>query len=96
MGALIYMIFGLIISTVGLRFLFRLFGANPSSGFVSLVYSLSTPLVTPFAGIFGQDTMVDSAVVSGVFEWASLIALIVYGLIAAILSQIGSGVGRRI
>ena len=96
MGAIIYMIFGLIVALVGLRFLFRLLGANPGNGFVSLIYGLSGPLVAPFAGIFGQDTVVDSVGVAGVFEWASVIALVVYGLIAAVASRAFGGVGRRV
>lgn len=95
MGAIIYLIFGLIVATVGLRFLFRLFGANPTNGFVSLINGLSAPLVAPFAGIFGQDVAVDSVALAGVFEWASLVGLVVYGLIAVVVSRATTGVGRR-
>lgn len=94
MGGIIYAIFGFIVVTVVLRFVFRLFGANASNAFVSLVYSLSAPLVTPFAGIFGQDVAVDPAI-GGVFEWASLLAIVVYGLIAAVVSRLVGGVRHR-
>lgn len=94
MASIIYAIFGFILITVILRFVFRLFGANASNPFVSLVYSLSAPLVAPFAGIFGMELAITPAV-GGVFEWASLIAIIVYGLIAAVLSRMASGIGHR-
>ena len=95
MGALISAFFGLITITVGLRFIFRLFGANPSTPFVSLVYNISAPLVAPFAGIFGQNTTIDPAI-GAVFEWTSLIALVVYALIAAVISRATAGYGHRI
>lgn len=80
----IYVIGGFIEILIGLRFLFRLLGANPANPFVGWVYDWSSPLVAPFAGIFGQSSAVISGagvVVASVFDWTALIALIVYGLI---------------
>jgi len=56
---------------------FKAIGANPSSGFVSLIYSITDVMVVPFQGIIGS-------VISGnsVIEWASVIAGIVFALIA--------------
>ncbi len=97
MGGIIYFIFGLLVFIVAVRFVFRLLGANPSNGFVATIYSLSAPLVAPFAGIFGQPTGIDEALAGGVFEWASLIAIVVYGLIAAVVSRAaGSARHRRV
>jgi len=76
---------GLIELVLVLRFVFRLLGANPANGFVSWIYGVSHPLVTPFVGIFGQPVIPSGVVVRGVFEWASILALIVYGLIASVL-----------
>lgn len=90
MGSIIYFILGLIVFLVLFRFIFRLFGANPSNAFVALVYNLSAPLVAPFAGIFGQSTTIDTTVTAGVFEWASLVALAVYTLIAALVGRASS------
>lgn len=83
-GGIISLIFSIIIAIVALRFVFRLLGANADNGFVSWIYSISQPLVSPFFGIFGQD----ASVLSGRFEYESLIALIVYGVIGSILSGI--------
>lgn len=87
-AGLISAIFGFIEILVGLRFLFRLIGANPNSPFVHWIYSWSAPFVAPFAGIFGQNATVatgSGVVVQSVFDWTALIALVVYGLVAAVL-----------
>ena len=91
---LVYGLGGFIEALVGLRFLFRLLGANPDSGFVTWIYSWSTPIVTPFAGIFGQDaTLTGQGVVTeSVFDWSALVALLVIGVIVAL---IGRASGRR-
>ena len=48
----IWFLAGLIDVLVGLRFLLKLFGASAASPFVTLLYSITAPLVAPFAGIF--------------------------------------------
>lgn len=65
------------LSLIALRFLFELFGANPNAAFVNFVYSLSAPLVSPFRGIFNRPTIEGA----GVVDWASLLAILVYGII---------------
>lgn len=88
LAGVIYLIGGLIEVLIGLRFIFLLLGANPSSMFVQWVYHWSSPFVAPFAGIFGQSTTVNGAgtIVASVFDWTALIALVVYGLVLAMLS----------
>ena len=85
MISLLYVIFTILEFLVGFRFLFRLLGANPANILVAWVYDLSGPLVAPFQGIFGGSAATPGTVVQGTFEWASLVALVVYGLIAAAL-----------
>ena len=88
---LLYMFVGFIEFLVGLRFVFKLLGANPDAAFVSWIYNLSQPLVAPFAGIFGQNVAtVPGMAATGVFEWTALIALLVYGFIAAIIGGLVS------
>ena len=86
---LLYTILGFIETIVALRFGLRLLGANPSSPFVNWIYEWSTPFVSPFAGIFGQDATVAGPGVAAVsvFDWTALIALIVFGLILAAISS---------
>lgn len=93
--SIIYLIGGFIEILVGLRFVFRLLGANASNALVSWVYSWSTPFVAPFSGIFGQDATVVTGVgtaTTSVFDWTALVALLVIGLIMGVL---GSFLGRR-
>jgi hypothetical protein len=91
---LIYVILGMLEGIILLRFIFRLLGANPDSAFVNLIYTWSTPLVQPFAGIFGQDATVTGAgaVTTSVLDWTALVAFVVYGLV---LSIIGGVAARR-
>jgi len=73
----IWFLAGLIDVLVGLRFLLKLFGASTESPFVALLYVITGVLVAPFRGIFpvsGQGAFV--------FEPASLVALVIYPLIA--------------
>lgn len=95
MMGIVYGIGAFIELSVGLRFIFRLVGANAGNAIVDLVYSWSTPIVAPFSGIFGVDaTVVDGvgAATTSVFDWTALIALVVIGLVVA---TIGLLVGRR-
>jgi len=56
---------------------FKAIGADPSSGFVNLIYSMTELMVVPFQGIIRTAVSGNS-----VIEWASVIAGIVYALIA--------------
>jgi len=73
----IYFIFGVINVLLLLRFVLLLLAANELSPFVTLIYGLSSPLARPFQGIFAEPTLGGS-----VLEWASLVAIGVYSLIA--------------
>ena len=94
-AAFIFAIGGFIEVLIGLRFLLRLFGANPASGFVSWIYGWSTPFVSPFAGIFGQEATVTGpgVVTSSVFDWTALIAFIIIGLAIALIGRIFARTG---
>ena len=78
---LIYFIFGVLEFMLMFRFLFKLVGANPASGFVSLIYSLTYPFVLPFAGIFRAPTT-QGIETTSILEPSTLVALLVYPLIA--------------
>ena len=73
----IYFIFGVISVLLGMRFVLLLLGANAASPFVTLIDGLSRPLVLPFRGIFSEPALGGS-----VFEWASLVGIVVYSLVA--------------
>ena len=90
LASIVYALFGFIGITVGLRFVLLLVGANPASPFVSWIYNWSDPLVAPFAGILGQSSTAagQGVAAQSVFDWTVLIALVVYGLIAAVLARV--------
>jgi hypothetical protein len=68
---------------LAVRFVLLALGANEASGFVRLIYGLSRPFVLPFQGIFGEPTLGAS-----VLEWASLVGIIVYALVAYGLARL--------
>lgn len=74
----IYFLLGVLEVTLFLRWLFRLLGANTDNGFISFLYSLSHPFVGPFNNIFNDQTLGRQ----GVFEFSTLIAMLIYALIA--------------
>jgi uncharacterized protein YggT (Ycf19 family) len=81
----IYFILGVLEVIMGLRFIFRLLGANQGNGFISFLYNLSHPFVMPFNGIF-NDQAIGSA---SVFELSTIIAMLIYALIAWGLVKLG-------
>lgn len=77
---LVWFIVGLIEISVALRFVLKLFGANPNNGFVDFVYTFTGYLTAPFDNIFNV-AKVTSGSVHSVFEPSIIVAAIVYGLI---------------
>lgn len=63
---------------LGFRMTLKALGANPFSGFTSLIYTLSDPLALPFRGIFG----ITATPQGNFFEWSTLVAAVVYALVA--------------
>lgn len=86
----IYLVFGIIELLLILRFVLLFIGANVANSFVIWVYNWSSPFVAPFAGIFGQHTVTagPGVVVQSVFDWTTLIALVVYAVIGALLVRL--------
>lgn len=85
-GSLVNLLAGLLITVLVLRLIFRLLGANPDNGFVTWVYGASQPFVTPFFGMFNHT--ID--VFTGRLEIETVVAIIVYGVIASVLARIFS------
>lgn len=88
---LVWLITAVIDVLLAMRFLFKLLGASAQSAFTSLLYGVTTPLVGPFQGMFGNSSQ------SGyVFEPASLVAIVIYTLIGwAIVALIRISQSRR-
>jgi hypothetical protein len=73
-------IYGLVATIIGLRFVMKLLGANPTNGFVDAVYAVAGVLAAPFIGIFGSPAAKAGGTTS-VFEPSLLVAIAVYALI---------------
>jgi len=73
-----YFLLGVLEVILLLRFLFRLLGANRDNGFIMFLYNLSHVFVVAFNGIFNDQTLGNNSV----FETSTLIAMIVYALVA--------------
>jgi uncharacterized protein YggT (Ycf19 family) len=72
----VYVIFGVLEGLLAIRILLKLLGANPDAGFSSFIYGLTAPFVAPFNGVFPTPVTHNS-----VFEFSSLLALVVYALV---------------
>jgi hypothetical protein len=74
---------GLLEAMLGLRFLFKLLGANPNSGFAFFIYGLTWLFTLPFAGML-PNWVSDPRV----FEFTTLIAMGVYWLFTWIVIRV--------
>src|SRR2546421_5990799 len=81
----VYFVLGVLEVIMVLRFVFRLLGANQYSTFVMFLYKLSRMLVYPFNGIFNDQTIGSTSI----FEVSTLIAMLIYALIAWGLVALG-------
>jgi hypothetical protein len=69
---------GILEALLAFRFLLRLFAANPAAGFTDFIYDATRPFVSPFTAVFNV-TRVEGG---SVFEWTTLLAMLVYWLLA--------------
>lgn len=74
---IIYFILGIVETFLVIRLILKLLAANPDAGFSRLIYGVTNPLVAPFQGVFP-----DAGARSGTLELATLLAIIVYALLA--------------
>lgn len=74
---LIWFLTGLLLAGLIARFLLKVTAANAGSSFVAFVYNSTGPFVAPFRGIFS-----DSASGNAVLEVSTIVAIIVYAVIA--------------
>lgn len=74
---IVWYILMIVEALLAFRFILRAFGANPNAGFSSFIYSITYPLAGPFLAVFGTSRAAGSAI-----EWSTLLAGLVYWLIA--------------
>jgi|CXWL01.1.fsa_nt_gi hypothetical protein len=76
---------------LGVRFLLRAFGANPSSGFVGFIDDVSWPFVRPFANVFSNRSWDQ-----GIVEVSTLLAMGVYFLAFALIGMLVTALAPRL
>jgi len=90
-----WFVVAVIVTLIAIRFILKMLGASPQAEFVSFMYGVTAPLVSPFRGIF-QDT----ATGFHVFEASSLVAMAIYLLlgwgIVALIKLVSAPRRRRI
>ncbi|MEO8065575.1 MAG: YggT family protein [Candidatus Doudnabacteria bacterium] len=59
------------------RFVLKLLAANPQAGFSSFIYAITAPFAAPFLSVFKI-----SQVEGNILEWTTLLAMLVYWLVA--------------
>ncbi|AGA69279.1 YGGT family protein [Desulfitobacterium dichloroeliminans LMG P-21439] len=78
---IVYYILGVIEVLLAFRFILKLLGANPASGFVSGIYTMTNIFLSPFTGIF-RTASARGVETQAVIEPANLVAMLVYAVIA--------------
>ena len=87
---IVYFIFGIIEVLIIIRVVLRLLAANSDAAFTSLIYTLSAPFIAPFEGVFPTPHSSGS-----VLELSSLLAVIVYALVAYLIVRMIEIFSRR-
>lgn len=70
-------VLGIIETLLIFRFALKLLGANPEAGFSSFIYGATHIFASPFLSVFRI-----SYVEGSIFEWTTLLAMLVYWIIA--------------
>lgn len=81
---IIYYVGGFIVALLVLRIVLLLLAANQGSAFVDLVYNVSYVFAWPFFGIFSYQPTYGQSI----FEISSVVAIIVYALVAMGLAKL--------
>lgn len=74
---IVWYVLGVLEALLVFRFVLKLLAANPGAGFTSFIYAASYPFANPFLNVF-RITRVEGSI----FEWTTLLAMLVYWLVA--------------
>lgn len=75
---IVWYILGFIEIVLVFRFVLKLLGANAAAGFTSFIYGITYVFATPFLNVFSASYPVGGSV----FEWTTLLAMLVYWVVA--------------
>ncbi len=79
---IVWYVVGVLEALLVFRFLLKLFGANGGAGFTSFIYGVTSPFASPFLSVFKITKVAGST-----FEWTTVLAMVVYWLIAMAIAQ---------
>jgi len=80
---IVWYILGILEAILAFRFVLKLLGANSAAGFTNFIYGISRPFAGPFLNVF-KVTKVEGSV----FEWTTLLAMLVYLLLAYAIGKL--------
>ncbi len=75
---IVWYIAGLLEALLAFRFVLKLLGANAGAGFTSFIYAVTHAFVAPFQAVFRVSLPIEGSII----EWTTLLAMLVYLLIA--------------
>jgi YggT family protein len=78
----VFWLLGILEMLLVIRFLLRLFGANPANQFAQLINTLSDPFMAPFATLFISPTSTNG---NNIFDLNIVIAIMAYTLLSYVL-----------
>ncbi len=91
LASLLLWVAGVVETVLLVRLLLRLFAANPQNGFVSFIYQVTRPLISPFFGAVGVQLNTGP----GSFETTTAVAMVVYGILAFLVVALIDAIMRR-
>ncbi len=74
---IVWYLLGLLEILLAFRFILKLLGANPAAGFTDFIYGVTYIFAAPFLSVFRL-----TKVSGNIFEWTTLLAMLVYWIIA--------------
>jgi uncharacterized protein YggT (Ycf19 family) len=90
---IVWYIFGILETLLIFRLILKMLGANPGAGFTDFIYSMTYPFLVPFQSVFNTIVTEES-----VIEWTTLLAILVYWLLAEAIIRLflmGKSVSTR-
>lgn len=80
-NAIIDLVINVTVGLLGLRFIMKLFGANPSAPFADWIYGTTDSLLSPFRGIFTTPRLEGGIIL----ELSTIFAIIIYLMVGYLL-----------
>jgi hypothetical protein len=77
---LMYVLMIILESTLAVRFVMKILGANVANPVVTVFYDISDVFVRPFKGFFTYNVLNNTAVLQSRLEWETLVAMMIYAL----------------